>query len=279
MKWLFILLFFCFIEAKAQTDLKFDKRLLDCEDKWVVIPTNQDSSYVYGFVYLDNFAGLTFKSEAIFAIKNGIYHPRKAKEFKFRISPTKDLVALVPEGKLGILNLSGNPPWLPFFKNKSQSTDRLFRLAYTYNLWGEYEKALEYLRRVDSRDMYYFGLSNQRSYAENHLIMRKLNKEGYQFPFTSERYCDYYKQTVFDKTNAGRLKEAEEIYNEALSQCPNEAYKAEMAYYILFQYYKIKNNEKFKNWAMEIDRWILPSNDLPIKVDKMKSEMAKLQTP
>ncbi|WP_133248518.1 hypothetical protein [Pedobacter yonginense] len=279
MKWPLILLLLLTYGAKAQTDLKFDKKLLDCEDKWVVIPTVQDSNYVYGFVYLDNFAGLTFKSEGVFSIKNGNYELRKAKTLKFRILPTKDLVALVPEGKLGVLNISGNPNWLPFFKNKSQSTDRLFSLACTYNLWGEFEKALEYLDKLSFRDDQYPGLYIQRANAQNQILMKKLGKPTRPLLFATEKYCDYYKQTVFDKTNAGRLKEAEETYHESLPQCPNESYKAEMAYYILFQYYKIKNTEKFKNWSMELERWILPTNDLDLKVAKMKSEMVKLQTP
>jgi len=279
MKWPLFLLLLLSYGAKAQTDLKFDKKLLDCEDKWVVIPTIQDSSYVYGFVYLDNFAGLTFKSEGIFSVRNGVYEPKKAKEFKFRISPTKDLVALVPEGRFSVLNLSEKPEWLPFFKDKSQSTDRLFSLACTYNLWGEFDRALEYLDRVSLRDDQYPGLYIQRVNAENQLAMKELGKPTRPLLFATDKYCDYYKQTVFDKTNAGRLKEAEETYYESLPQCPNEGYKAEMAYYILFQYYKIKNSEKFKNWSMEVDRWIIPSNDLDLKVAKMKSEMIKLQTP
>lgn len=276
MKWLLALLLLCFFGAKAQIDFKFDKRLLDCEDKWVIIPTNQDSIFVYGFVYLDNFAGLTFKSNGIFSIKNNTYQPRRAKEFKYRILPTKDLAALVPQARFGELNIIGSPEWISFFKNKNQSTDRLFRLASTYNLWGEFEKALEFLSKVSFRDDQYPGLYIERTNAENQLLMKKLGKSTRPISFVSDRYCDYYKQTVFDKTNAGRLKEAEETYYEALPGCPNEAYKAEMAYYILFQYYKIKNNEKFKNWEMELNRWILTSNDLSIKADKMKIEMNKL---
>ena len=60
---LFTLLSF---EIGAQTNLNFDKRFVECEDHWVTFNMNKDSSYTYGFIYIDEEAGLTFNREGNF---------------------------------------------------------------------------------------------------------------------------------------------------------------------------------------------------------------------
>ncbi|SEQ78641.1 hypothetical protein [Pedobacter rhizosphaerae] len=61
MRFLTALLLLYATTINAQNGFKFDQRMLDCENKWIVAST--DSSYAYGFVYLDNSAGLTLSVE------------------------------------------------------------------------------------------------------------------------------------------------------------------------------------------------------------------------
>jgi hypothetical protein len=45
MKYLFIILTLTVTTLKAQTNLKFDKRFVESEDKWVAFQMDEDSSY------------------------------------------------------------------------------------------------------------------------------------------------------------------------------------------------------------------------------------------
>jgi hypothetical protein len=72
-KKLFYLLLLISLNLFSQNQLKFDKRNVQCEDKWVAFQMNKDSTYTFGFIYIDSQAGLTFNSEGQFKIeKNGI---------------------------------------------------------------------------------------------------------------------------------------------------------------------------------------------------------------
>ncbi len=51
MKYLFLLVSLLTLKANAQLNLRFDKRFVECEDKWVAFKMNEDSSYTFGFIY------------------------------------------------------------------------------------------------------------------------------------------------------------------------------------------------------------------------------------
>src|SRR5690349_9004545 len=68
MKKYILLLLLCPLFMYGQNELKFDKRVIDSEDKWVVIPAKDPNTYLLGFVYLDLEAGLTFDLRCWFNI-------------------------------------------------------------------------------------------------------------------------------------------------------------------------------------------------------------------
>ena len=83
MRYLLILLTLVANSLEAQTFLKFDNRLVDCEDRWVAFQMNQDSTYNYGFIYFDSQAGLTLNSEGHFSIsQSGQLLPEKIEDRK-----------------------------------------------------------------------------------------------------------------------------------------------------------------------------------------------------
>lgn len=64
------LLFVLFIstQAKGQTLLNFNKRFVESEDRWVAFCMDKDSTFSFGFIYIDEQAGLTCKHEGQFKI-------------------------------------------------------------------------------------------------------------------------------------------------------------------------------------------------------------------
>ena len=70
MKYSLLLVILFGIRLNAQTILNFDKRFVQSEDKWVAFEPEEDSSYAYGFIYIDEEAGLTLNYEGTFKISS-----------------------------------------------------------------------------------------------------------------------------------------------------------------------------------------------------------------
>ena len=125
MKHLFILLFFASIASiKAQNILKFDKANYQCEDKWVAYQMDKDSTYTFGFIYIDATAGLTLNYEGNFKIdKTGKFNRikqdsiREVGFMKVRLEPNRVAIAEIPESKFTELEIEKTPKWLAIYKN------------------------------------------------------------------------------------------------------------------------------------------------------------------
>jgi len=278
MKLFIALLLLLNFSAKAQTDLKFDKPLLDCENKWIAIALDSNQ-YYYGFVYLDNSAGLTFYLDGAFLINSASnYVKMKVKKLKVRIVPNKVMAAEIPQDRYQELGISPTPDWLKLYKTDDQNVDRLFRLGHTYNKWGDPVKALKYLKQVRSKDKKYPGLDREFYFAYNGrkkelLANFYLGEALADLSEARQTNCELYKSLVFKQTNANELKQAEEMYYYAIKECTDETAKADMAYNIAFKYYKILNKDKLNHWRNEVLRWIVPNDSYAEKINKMSESL------
>ena len=268
----------CSFGAKAQTDLKFDKFLVDCEDKWIAIQIDS-LQYYYGYVYMDNSAGLTFSLDGAFSINSASnYVKMKVNKLKVRIAPNKVMAAEIPKDRYKELAIIPVPDWLKLYRTDDQNIDRLFRWGHTYNKWGNAEKALKFLKMVKSKDKKYPGLDREFYYAYNGkkrelLASFYLGEALADVSEARQTNCELYKSLVFKQTNANELKQAEEMYYYAIKECTDETAKADMAYNIAFKYYKLLNKEKLQQWKNEVFRWIVPNDSYAERVEKMMSSL------
>lgn len=265
---------FCALKTFAQTELKFDKKIIDCEDKWIALST--EHGYAYGFVYLDNSAGLTLFLNGGFSIsENNTYVPADTAKRVIRVLLNVANAALIPREKYGELHLPEVPSWLVFYRTTDNNVDRIFRLGYIYNRWRESKKALEYLKAVRKIDNKYPGLD-----AEFSLAYRQQGNYQRADAYTDDaikgivkRECEANKRQIFAFTAANEMNKAENAYVMALRNCNDEMLKAELAYNIAFHYYKLKDKTKFKHWQNQVNRWVIPQD---IYTDKMKMMAANL---
>ena len=75
---------------------------MESEDRWVAFQMDKDSSYIYGFIYIDAQAELTFNYEGNFRISEaGSFIPKKidSTNFKVRLEPNNVKVAFIPENR------------------------------------------------------------------------------------------------------------------------------------------------------------------------------------
>ena len=170
----YFLIFFCliFINLSAQNILKFDKRNVQCEDKWVSYQMNKDSIYSFGFIYIDSQAGLTLNYEGDFKInETGNFERIESKEkravgfMKVRLQPNRVAIAEIPEEKFKELKIEKVPNWLLNYKTSENSIENLFRKDYLYNGYQEIEKALVYLEKAEKINPTSKGLQTELAFS------------------------------------------------------------------------------------------------------------------
>ena len=237
------------------TELKFDTKYFNAVDKWVAFPKKDvDSTYAYGFIYLDNQAGFTFNYKAKFQIKGqeliNIKRDSTIGFMKYRLEPNTSLVSVLTENQVSALNLPKEPDWLSIYKEDSDQINYLKQEGYHYNHVGACELALKPLLQAYEMDPHFDGLEFELSYAYNHLgkfekaisiLEKAIENNPNNFYF--------YRELGFSYGNLNKIDEAEKTYRKGISMTDNDFEKSEMAVNMAQAYFRLKNREKFDEWA------------------------------
>jgi tetratricopeptide (TPR) repeat protein len=255
-KCLIFTIYFISIFSFAQSKLIFDKKFVQCEDKWIAFPADSTGSYNLGFIYIDSQAGLTFNYEGSFKIdENGKFNFKKREMegmMKYRLEPNNVLVAFIPEIKFSELGIKKVPDWLKFYKKDENTVERQYRWGYMYNGWGECEKALEFLNRAYKLNPKYEGLKVELAYSYNCLKNYSKSIEILMQSLKEETVTAYtIKELIYSQAKNGDLQDAEKTFNLFLSKIPDTSYKSENAFNILQGYYLKKDNKNFQRWLTE----------------------------
>ena len=269
MKYLFILLLLCTVGAKAQNGLKFDKLLIDCENKWIAIPLDDGTKYAYGYVYLDNSAGLSFKLNGSFTVENNVYLPKSVPELRSRIEPSEVKVSVIPSKRFAELKVEESPNELKYI-GKKNSRDRYLKLAQTNRKWKR-DKLAEKYEDLANGTYTHFRFDGADFVTETVSSPQKVRK----IKAFNGNYTDSYKQEIFWLAQANKMKAAELTYIDAIRYCDDEAAKADMAYNIAYQYYIVSEIKKFNIWSDEVKRWIVKDNSYVAKIEKMQAMLKK----
>lgn len=269
MKYLFILLLLCADGAKAQNGLKFDKLLIDCENKWIAISLDDGIKYAFGYVYLDNSAGLSFKLKGSFIIENNVYLPKEAPELRSRIEPSEVKVSVIPSKIFAELKIENSPSELKYI-GKNNSRDRYLILAQTNRKWKRFKLAEKY-DDLASGTYTHFRFDGGEFVTETVSSPQKTRK----IKAFNGNYTDSYKQEIFWLAQANKMRAAELTYIDAIRYCDDEVAKADMAYNIAYQYYVMSDIKKFNIWSEEVKRWIVKDNNYVAKIEKMQVMLKK----
>lgn len=280
MKNVIILLAILFANAEAQTYLNFNKRFDECEDKWVAFQMNKDSSYIYGFIYLDLEAGLTIKHEGTFKINSeNVFIPKKLDSIfsiRSRIQPNGNRVAIIPESKFSELNIKKFPEWLKFYKDSTDSIQWYVEWGFLYNDWNESAKALTFLEKAYSIDPNHKRLEFELAFAYN--VLEEYDKaiEVLDKAIKNNRYeYLFYKELVYAYGKKGLLEKAGEACNKAISTCIDYAMRGEMSYNVAQGYYFVKDKENFLKWANESKKWLAENSPYYKNIILMESTLRK----
>jgi tetratricopeptide (TPR) repeat protein len=246
MKYLLFLLPFFAIHAKAQNSLVFEHRYAECEDRWVVFTKGKDTSYMFGFIYIDPQAGLTFNYEGKFKIGDkGEFIPEKLEggNVKVRLEPNKKLVAFVPENKFAELKIKKTPDWLIHYKTDTSSIAHLYRWGFIYNGLEECAKGLTYLEKAQKINPNFKGLAVELAFSYNCLQQYEKAITVLSSALEAAPKDAYtHKELVYAYVKLEQLDKAAERCKKAIDVCSEKKYNGEMCYNILQTFYQKKEN-------------------------------------
>ena len=279
MKFIFLLLSFFTATLHGQSVLNFDKRYVECEDKWVAFSKGKDSTFSFGFIYIDAQAGLTLNYEGNFTISdNGTFIVKKNDKtnLKVRLNPNQVKVAFIPENKFGELQIPATPEWLKYYKTDSNSIERLYRWGFLYNGYNECAKALTYLEKAQKINPKFKGLSVEIAFSYNCLnqfdkaiiVLQNALKEN-----PTDAYL--YKELIYSQVRSGKLDKAAENCKNAIKACTDTTYNGENCYNLLHSYYEKKDKTNFNLWLTETKKWSAANARMTGNIQKMEEEMAK----
>lgn len=275
----FFAIFSCIVllaacKQKDQPKLNFNKRFVESTNRWTALYTNKDSTYRYGYIYMDPKLGLTVHNEGTFIIKGNVYVPTKTPTGAIqtiRLQNSKTKVAWIPESRFDELQIKARPGWLDSLKIDTTSAAYLLKWAFTYNEGHESAKALTYLERVKKIDPNFPGLDFE--YAYYYDITHQFDKaEALLRQSLAARPTDFgvYKELIYEEVFSNNLATAEQTYQAALPHCTTEQ-KAELSYNICVIYYRQKNKAKFNQWAAEAKKWVAPGGAQAINLARLMS--------
>ncbi len=279
MKYILLIATLFATKLNAQTNLNFDKRFVQSEDKWVAFKPDKDSSYTYGFIYIDAQAGLTLNYEGSFKVlQTGEFVAKKldSTNMKVRLQPNNVLVAIIPDSKFQELKISPTPEWLKYYKTDTTSIERLYRWGYIYNGWDECAKALTYLERAEKINPKFKGLAVELSFSYNclkqydkaELILEEEIKTN-----TSDAYVN--KEYIYTISKTNNIEKATKQYLLSLETIKDKTYNAENCFNILQYFYKIKDKDNFKVWYKELKKCSITNKLIIEYAEKMKVDINK----
>lgn len=240
---------FCF----AQDNLNFDKKFTQSEDKWVAFPADSTGSHSFGFIYIDAEAGLTLEYQGSFTIDDDGKFVLKKKEMegsmKYRLEPNNVLVAVIPNSHFDELEISEFPDWLKHYKEDENTIERLYKWGYTYNGWGECEKALEFLKKAEAINADFKGLRVELGFSYNclkdHQKAIVVLKEAVKSD-PNDAYAN--KELLYSQIHNNQFNDAILTYERIIRDVSDKTYNAENAFNILGVYYQQKDVKKFNEW-------------------------------
>jgi len=278
MKNLTVLLLLVTLSINAQTTLKFDKRYVQCEDKWIAKQMNQDSTYVFGFIYIDSQAGLTLNYEGKFKIINNVFIRQKEEmpSFKVRLEPNRVAIAQIPEERFKELGLIKIPEWLKYYKDDENSIDRLYRWGFMYNGWNECAKALTYLEKAEKLNPNFKGLEVELAYSYNCLSQYDKAILALQNVLKTNPTDAYVnKELIYAQIKSGQLDKAAESCKKALRICNDKTYNGENYYNLLYEFKVRKDKTNFNLWLSDAKQ-LNSNNAVRTQIIKtMEDEMSK----
>ena len=89
--------------------------------------------------------------------------------------------------------------------------------------------------------------------------------------------CYTLKELAYTNTKSKHFDKAKVTFDKMVVTCSEKNYLQETAHNLAYEYFKIKDKEKFAFWIKEAEKWVETKNNLSDNLDKMEAELDKLK--
>lgn len=277
--------FFSCFSQEATTNLKFDTKYYQAIDQWVVFPKKEkDSTYLYGFVYVDQTAGFTFNLESSFQIKNGEFFVMrdslsKTSSIKSRLGSRYNSLnlALLTEEQQKKLRLPKKPEWLEIYQRGKNSVGYLKNMGYHLNHIGVSSEAIVYLKEAYGKNAKHDGVYFELVFAYNATNQYNKAKEVLLEAIKEDaNKLLYYKELMYSYMSLKNYKEAEKTTVKGIELDGSDSIKAEMSLNLTSIFFNLKDYDKFKKWLLVTKSYETNNNQIKGYIEVFDKELLKL---
>jgi len=252
------------VNSQSFKSLKFESFYADCENKYVVVPSNNDSTkYLIGFIYLDGMAGFTLNAEKnVFTDEKGLFksvdNSLNINIMKLRLGKNTRPLALLPEELRAKLKLKEEPEWLGIYKI-TDPVKHDITCASHLNGQGYCERAALLLEKQRIQNPHAENLEFELGFSYNALRQYDKAIDLLEDAIRANKNNAFlYKELGFAYQKKGNYKNAVSVLKKGISVSTDnqKMIKAEMAFNIAFAYKQFLNNEqKFQHWGAKAYSW------------------------
>lgn len=236
--------------------LNFKTKYYSAVDKWVAFPKKaSDSTYTYGFVYIDVMAGFTFRYQSTFRVtkkglKNSSVADPEAETVKYKLNRRTSLVSVLTDKQIAQLGLPRKPKWLATFKGGFEKPEYQKRIGAHYNHAGASHLAIAPLNKAYKLKPHLKGLEFELGYAYNTLqqfdkaikVLENAIRKNPRNPL-------FYRELGYAYNYSQQVEKAENTYLKGISLSKDDFGKSEMAYNMTYSFFEMKNRAKFDKWV------------------------------
>lgn len=262
-------------------ELNFDTKFFNAIDKNVVFPKNKkDSTYAYGYIYIDQSAGLTFRYYGTFKLNEGTFNSIERKSENsmmiYRLGRNTSNVYILNESQIQTLELSNTPEWLEIYKSNEDTAEYMKDIGNSLNAVGGSQTALKYLEKAYTLEPHLDGLEFELAFAYNALkqfdkavpVLENAIKND------STNYL-FYKELGYSYKFLGQVDKAEKTYKKGIKISSNDNIKSEMALNMTHTFFELKNREKFDEWSQLTRQYSKPGSQFSKYIDMFENDWDK----
>lgn len=241
--------------------INFGVSVTEAVNKWVVFDKRpQDSSHVFGFVYVDLEDGFMFEYSADLVISQEKFYLiplEKEKISSVRLQPRDNVVGILSNSQVDKLGLESKPDWLIDYKASEQSLSHLVKLGKQYYKAGADQLALETLLKAYKKEPHFPGLELELSSTYISLDQFEKAIEILRKAIDNDpNNVSLYSKLGYSYLRLGHFTKGEKTYLEGIKIPGSEREKTLMSIDIVkISFHVLKNKEKFDEWAKQTRKY------------------------
>jgi tetratricopeptide (TPR) repeat protein len=254
-------------DPQKRAGLSYDAHMSDCENRWVALyHKDDDSSYTYGFVYIDSEAGFTLHYVGRFTIdSDGNYHvaPNPISPDKMTLIirlEQNGIAALLPARGLSQLDLPEKPDWLKSYEDRADPITHKVNWGSIYNGIGDSRRALDFLEAAYREKPDAPKVVFELAYAYNALQRPedaiRVSKDEFRKNPKDELLC---RELAFAYLHLNSYKDAVDQYKSCIALCDDSdsgrAEKSELAMNLSAAFGQLGDAQNRGRWLEQAKAW------------------------